>query len=200
MCRLSIQEEYSMSTVVADMSVSVDGFVADPAGAVDRVFAWYTKPQPAAQPTEGASEADAYGLRVIVYGRRTFDQAKGWGGRHPTGVPVIVLTHTVPDGWPREGSAVSFVTDGIESAMEQARATAGDGVIALGSPTIIQQCLNLGLVDRIQIKVVPVLLGAGIRLFGDLAGDPIELENPTVVEGNGVTHLHYRVPDQRRPS
>jgi len=70
-------------------------------------------------------------------------------------------------------------------------------VIALGSPSIIQQCLNLRLVDRIQVKLVPLLLGAGVRLFGDLAGDPVELENPTVVEGNGVTHLHYRVPDQR---
>ena len=185
-----------MSTVVADMSVSLDGFVADPAGEVDRVFAWYAKPQPASQPAEGPSEAGAPGLRVIVYGRRTFDQAKGWNGQHPTGAPVIVVTHDAPDGWPREAAAVSFVTDGIESAMEQAKAIAGDGVIALGSPSIIQQCLNLRLVDRIQVKVVPLLLGAGIRLFGDLTRDPVELENPTVVEGNGVTHLHYRVPDQ----
>ena len=186
-----------MSTVVADMSVSLDGFVADPAGGVDRVFAWYAKPQPASQPPEQPGKAGASGLRVIVYGRRTFDQANGWGGHHPTGVPVIVVAHNVPDGWPREGAAVSFVTDGIESAMAQAEAIAGEGVIALGSPSIIQQCLNLRLVDRIQVKLVPLLLGAGVHLFGDLAGDPVELENPTVVEGNGVTHLHYRVPDPR---
>jgi dihydrofolate reductase len=187
-----------MSTVVADMSVSLDGFVADPTGGVDRVFAWYAKPQPAAQPAEPAGEAAAFGLRVIVYGRRTFDQAKGWDGQHPTGAPVIVVTHEVPDGWPREGSTVSFVTDGIESAIKNAEAIAGDGVIALGSPSIIQQCLNLGMVDRIQVKVVPLLLGAGIRLFGELAGDPVELENPTLVEGNGVTHLRYVVPSDRR--
>lgn len=71
-------------------------------------------------------------------------------------------------------------------------------MIAPGSPSIIQQCLNLGVVDRIQVKVVPPLLGAGIRLFGDLTGDPVELENPTVLEGNGVTHLHYRVPAKRQ--
>lgn len=189
-----------MSTVVADMSVSLDGFVADPAGGVDRVFAWYAKAQPPAQPVDPSGEAATFGLRVIVYGRRTFDQAKGWDGRHPTGAPVIVVTHEVPDGWPREGSAVSFVTDGIESAMKEAEAVAGDGVIALGSPSIIQQCLNLGMVDRIQVKVVAVLLGAGIRLFGDLAGGPVELENPTVVEGNGVTHLHYAVSDRPKAS
>ncbi|MGA9856596.1 MAG: dihydrofolate reductase family protein [Solirubrobacteraceae bacterium] len=183
-----------MSTVVADMSVSLDGYVADPAGGVDQVFAWYGKPQPAAQATEPSDEGAAFGLRVIVYGRRTFDQANGWNGQHPTGAPVIVVTHEVPDGWPRKGSSVSFVTDGIETAMSEAATIAGDGVIALGSPSIIQQCLNLGIVDRIQVKVVPVLLGAGIRLFGAITGDPIELENPTVVEGNGVTHLHYELP------
>lgn len=189
-----------MSTVVADMSVSLDGFVADPAGGVDRVFAWYGKPQPAAHPTEPSAEAAAFGLGVIVYGRRTFDQARGWDGQHPTGAPVIVVTHEIPDGWPREGSSVSFVTEGIEDAMRKAEAIAGDGVIALGSPSIIQQCLNLGTVDRIQVKVVPVLLGAGIRLFGDLDGGPVELENPTVIEGNGVTHLHYGVLKSRTAS
>lgn len=182
-----------MSTVVADMSVSLDGFVADPAGGVEQVFAWYGKPQPPAQPVNPAGEASAFGLRVIVYGRRTFEQANGWNGRHPTGAPVIVVTHEVPDGWPRSDSTVSFVTEGIEAAMLEASAVAGDGVIALGSPSVIQQCINLGLVDRVQVKLVPVLLGAGIRLFGDLVDGPIELENPTVVEGNGVTSLHYAV-------
>ena len=187
-----------MSTVVADMSVSLDGFVADPGGGVDRVFAWYAKPQPTAQPVEPSREAAAFDVGVIVYGRRTFEQANGWNGAHPTGAPVIVVTHTVPDGWPRDGSTVSFATDGIESAMRDASATAGDGVVALGSPSIIQQCLNLGIVDRIQVKLVPVLLGAGIRLFGDLAGGPMELDDPKVVEGNGVTHLHYAVPNAGR--
>ncbi|MGO9752294.1 MAG: dihydrofolate reductase family protein [Solirubrobacteraceae bacterium] len=186
-----------MSTVVADMSVSLDGFVADPAGGVERVFAWYAKPQPAAQLAEPSGEAAAIGLRVIVYGRRTFEQANGWDGQHPTGAPVIVVTHELPDGWPREGSTVSFVTDGIEHAINKAAAIAADGVIALGSPSIIQQCLNLGVVDRIQVKLVPVLLGAGIRLFADLAADPIDLENPEIVEGNGVTHLHYAVPSAK---
>ncbi len=186
-----------MAYVVADMSVSLDGFVADATDGVQDVFAWYGKPQPAHSPREPAGEADAMGLGVIVYGRRTFDLAHGWNGRHPTGAPVVVVTHSVPEGWPREGSTVSFDTAGIESAMVAAGKIAGDNVIALGSPSIIQQCLALGLVDRIQVKLVPLLLGGGIRMFGTLAAAPVELSNPQVTEGNGVTHLYY---DVIRPS
>src|SRR5260370_40587353 len=134
-----------MATVVADMSMSLDGFVAAPDDGVDRVFAWYSKPQPASQPAEGPSEPGAAGLQVIVAGRRTFNTAKGWGGQHPMGVPVIVVTHQVPDGWPRPGSAVSFDTGGIESAMRKAEEIAADGVIALASPSIFQQRHHLDL-------------------------------------------------------
>jgi dihydrofolate reductase len=182
-----------MATVVADMSVSLDGFVADSADRADKVFTWYGKPQPEQSPREPTGEADAMGLGVIVYGRRTFEVAHGWNGRHPTGAPVVIVTHSVPDGWPRADSTVSFDTAGIQSAMATAAEIAGDKVIALGSPSIIQQCLAQGMVDRIQVKVVPVLLGAGIRLFGPLAGDPIELDDPEVIQGNGVTHLYYTV-------
>ncbi|MGH3303616.1 MAG: dihydrofolate reductase family protein [Streptosporangiaceae bacterium] len=182
-----------MTTVVADMSVSLDGFVADSADRADKVFTWYGKPQPEQSPREPTGEAVGMGLGVIVYGRRTFDVARGWNGRHPTGAPVVVVTHSVPAGWPRQNSTVSFDTAGIQSAMATAAEIAGDKVIALGSPSIIQQCLALGMVDRIQVKVVPVLLGNGIRLFGTLGTDPIELDDPEVTEGNGVTHLYYTI-------
>ena len=182
-----------MSQVVADMSVSLDGFVADPDDGVQDVFAWYGRPQPEQSPREPAGEAAAMGVGVIVYGRRTFELARGWDGRHPTGAPVVVLTHTIPEGWPRADSTVSFDTAGIESAVAMAGKIAGDKVIALGSPSIIQQCLALGLVDRIQVKLVPVLLGDGIPMFGSLATAPLELGNPQVWQGNGVTHLHYDV-------
>lgn len=96
-----------MTTVIADMSVSLDGFVADTSDDIGKIVAWYGKPQPATQPAEAASgEAEAAGIGVIVYGRRTFDVARGWGGHHPTGAPVLVVTHQVPDGWPRENSTV----------------------------------------------------------------------------------------------
>jgi dihydrofolate reductase len=187
-----------MGAVVADMSVSLDGFVADTADRADKVFTWYGKPQPEQSPHEPSGEADAMGLGVIVYGRRTFEVAHGWDGRHPTGAPVVVVTHSIPDGWPRPDSTVSFDTTGVSSAMATAAEIAGDNVIALGSPSIIQQCLALGVVDRIQVKVVPVLLGNGIPLFGSLPGDPIELDDPEVIQGNGVTHLYYNVA--KRPS
>lgn len=108
-----------MPAVVADMSMSLDGFIADPNDGVDSVFAWYGKPQPPRQ-AEGAPERDSPGLGVIVYGRRTFEVAKGWDGKHPMGVPVIVVTHSIPQGWPRPGSTVMFVTGAIEHAIEQA--------------------------------------------------------------------------------
>lgn len=142
---------------------------------------------------EGAPERDSPGLGVIVYGRRTFEIAKGWDGKHPMGVPVIVVTHSIPQGWPRPGSTVMFVTGGIEHAVEQAKAIAGEGTVALGSPSVTQQRLDLGLLDRVQVSLVPLLLGSGIRFFEYLASAPIELEGPTVNEGNGVTHLSYRV-------
>jgi dihydrofolate reductase len=185
-----------MAQVVADMSVSLDGFVADSADRADKVFTWYGKPQPEQSPREPTGEADAMGLGVIVYGRRTFDVAHGWNGHHPTGAPVVVVTHSVPEGWPRPDSTVSFDT-GVQSAMAKAAELAGDNVIALGSPSIIQQCLALGMVDRIQVKVVPVLLGEGIRLFGTLTSGPVELDDPEVIQGNGVTHLYYTVPRQK---
>ncbi len=186
-----------MATVVADMSVSLDGFVADPADSVEHVFAWYGEPQPRTQPTEPRADDPAPSLRVIVYGRRTFELARGWGGAHPTGRTVIVVTHRLPEGWPQPGSSVSFVTLGFKLAMERAAAVAGPGVVALGSPSVIQQGLNLGLVDRIQVKMVPVLLGTGIRLFDNLTSGPIKLEGPVVTEGNAVTHLTYHVSGRR---
>lgn len=179
-----------MGTVVADMSVSLDGFVADCRDGVEHIFSWYGKPQPESVAGDSGTAA---GLGVIVYGRRTFEVANGWDGNHPVGVPVIVVTHEVPEGWPRENSTVSFDTGGIESAMRSAAEIAGDLTIALGSPSIIQQCLDLGLVDRIQVKIVPVLIGDGIRLFGRLAAAPVELGDPEIGQGNGVTHLYYDV-------
>jgi len=187
-----------MGRVVADMSVSLDGFVAGPHDEMGHVFSWYGRPQPT--PPDAATKAGSggLGLGVIVYGRRTFDVANGWGGAHPTGAPVLVVTHRLPEGWPREGSSVDFATQGVEGAMERAQQIAGRRDVALGSPSIIQQCLNLGLVDRIQVKVVPVLLGNGIRLFENLTAAPLELEDPEVIEGNGVTHLYYQVPRSPR--
>ena len=131
-------------------------------------------------------------LGAVLTGRRTFEVAHGWGGKHAWG-PAFVLTHHVPAGWPRPDSTVHFVTDGIESAVRQARAAAGGKSVGVHGADTIQQCLNAGLLDEIHVDVAAVLLGSGVRLFDHLAGTPVALGDPTVVAGVGVTHLRYPV-------
>jgi dihydrofolate reductase len=100
----------------------------------------------------------------------------------------------MPDGWPREDApTTTIVLDGVESAIAQAKEVAGDNVVGVAGPNVIQQCLNLGLIDELNVELVPVLLGEGIRFFGDLAAPPVMLEDPTVIEGTRVTHLAFKV-------
>ena len=195
-----------MTKVVAIMSMSLDGYVADPEDGVAEVFDWYFGSGDVEVPTGGSapmtfrvSEPSAEhlrtltsGLGAVLTGRRTFEVADGWGGNHAWG-PAFVLTHHVPDGWPRSGSTVHFVTDGLESAVAQAKdAAAGKSVAVHGADTI-QQCLNAGLLDELTIDVASVLLGSGVRLFDHLAATPAVLGDPTVTSGVGVTHLRYPV-------
>ena len=104
-----------------------------------------------------------------------------------------MLTHTIPNGWPRPGSSVYFVTDGIHSAVKQAGTAAAGKAVAVHGAETIQQCLNAGLLDEIQVDIAAVLLGSGVRLFDHLAGAPIKLGNPKTIPGVGVTHLRYPV-------
>ena len=132
------------------------------------------------------------GLGAVLTGRRTFEVAQGWGGNHAWG-PAFVLTHNIPDGWPRPDSTVHFVTDGLESAVRQAKAAAGEKSVGVHGADTIQQLLNAGLLDEISVDVAALLLGSGVRLFDHLAGTPAVLGNPTVIQGVGVTHLRYPV-------
>jgi dihydrofolate reductase len=192
-----------MATVIASMSMSLDGFIADPSDGTEQVFGWYfngdtTVPTAAAWLTFRTSEASAEVMRdalanvgALISGRRLFDVASGWGGTHPMGVPVFVVTHKAPDDWPHEG--FTFVTDGVESAVAQAKVVAGDKRVAVASPKIAQQCLDAGLLDEVHVDLVPVLLGAGIPFFENLTHSPVDLDDPRVTEGTGVTHLAYKV-------
>jgi dihydrofolate reductase len=128
-----------------------------------------------------------------VTGRRTFDITNGWGGSPPLGVPTFVVTHTVSQEWVYEGSPFTFVTDGVESAVGQAKAVAGDKDVAVGAASIVQQCIRAGLLDEIHVDLVPVLLGGGVRLFEHLGSTPIGLERTRVIEAPSVTHLTFRV-------
>ena len=131
-------------------------------------------------------------LGAVLTGRRTFDVAQGWGGNHAWG-PAFVLTHNIPAGWPRPGSTVHFVTDGIESAVSQARVAAAGKAVGVHGADTIQQLLNAGLLDEIHVDIAAVLLGSGVRLFDHLTGMPAVLGNPTVIAGAGVTHMRYPV-------
>jgi dihydrofolate reductase len=197
-----------MSKVIANMSVSLDGFVNHPTDGVDTLFAWYSRGDvvtESAQPERWefrTSEEEARVLAdvkdttgALLYGRRTFDEAGGWGGTHPVGAPVVVLTHNVPEGWPRPGASIHFVTEGgVEAAVARARELAGpDRNVAVGSPDLISQCLNAGLLDELTFDLVACLLGEGTRFLDNLKDTPYELEQTGVRPGNGVTHLAYRV-------
>jgi dihydrofolate reductase len=166
--------------LVAEMAMSLDGFVADADDGMLRL-----------EPRDAAPPGEVVG--AVICGRRSFDITGGWCGHHPLDAPVFVVTHSVPYGWPKDGVPVEFVTDGIESALDRARAGAGGGTVAVASPSLAQQYLDAGLLDRIRVTVVPVLLGDGVRFFGRLAHAPILLEGVNVVEGRDVTHLTYRV-------
>jgi dihydrofolate reductase len=130
---------------------------------------------------------------AVVTGRRDFDVSNAWGGESPLGVPIFVVTHSVPPEWAGPDSPFTFVTDGVESALAQARAVAGDKDIDIGGSTIVQQCLKGGWLDEIEIHLAPVLLGEGVRLFDHLGAQPHNLEILRVVDTPYVTHLRYRV-------
>ena len=200
------RKERAMSKLVAIMSMSLDGYVADGSDGVAEVFDWYMNSGDVEFHTGGSdpmtfkvSEPSAEHLRdlwselgAVLTGRRTFDVADGWGGNHAWG-PAFVLTHDIPAGWPRPNSTVHFVTDGIESAVKQAKAAAAGKSVAVHGADTIQQLLNAGLLDELSIDIAAVLLGSGVRLFDHLAATPTVLGNPTAIAGVGVTHLRYPV-------
>ena len=133
-------------------------------------------------------------IGALVTGRRTFDITNGWGGRHPIGEESRSSSCiSAPDGWDYEGSPFTFVTDGVESAVEQARAAAGEKNVAVGAASLVQQCLRAGLLDEVHVDVVPVLLGDGVRLFDNLGSEPIELERTGLMADPDVTHMTFRV-------
>lgn len=191
--------------VVAGFSTSLDGFVAGLDDRVGPLFDWlfngtvevtsprypitYTMSPASARYWTRATE----GLSTMVCGRRVFDHTAGWGGRPPGRGRAFVVTHRPPEDWASfPDSPFTFVTSGVADAVAQAQAT-GLGSVGVCGPTIARQCLALGLLDEVRIDLVPVLLGKGIRYFEDLGDTAAEFHRTEVVEGDGVTHLRYRV-------
>lgn len=198
-----------MSKLIGIMTMSLDGFVADRDGHVGDVMCWYMASGDTEVHTGGrdpmtlrmsAASADCYRaltatLGAVLTGRRTFETADGWGGQHAWG-PAFVLTHHVPPGWPRPDASVTFVTDGLESAVRQAKAAARGKAVGVHGADTIRQLLAAGLLDELHLDVAALLMGSGVRLFEEVTGPPTFLGTPTVVAGVGVTHLRYVI----RPS
>jgi dihydrofolate reductase len=195
-----------MTKVFAQASVSLDGYIAGPGGSgFDRLFAWCTAGDvetPSRQPerliyrTGSATAAYLQELLddtgAIVVGRRLFDATNGWGGSHPLGVPVFVVTHQPPDGSDTD-APFSFVTEGVAAAIEQAKAVAGGKKVGIGPGSTVGQALEAGLVDEFRVDLVPVTLGDGVRMLDGLSNQPRDFGTPRVIEGIGVTHLIYQV-------
>ncbi|HYK11695.1 MAG TPA: dihydrofolate reductase family protein [Gemmatimonadales bacterium] len=193
-----------MSKVIALMSMSLDGYVANLNDGVAEVFNWYftsgnvefqsggSDPMTFKVSMQSAGHLRGLASEVgaVLTGRRTFEVAHGWGGNNPWG-PAFVLTHQIPAGWPRPNSTVHFVTDGLERAVKQAKAAASGKSVGVHGADTIQQLLNAGLLDEIHVDIAAVLLGSGVRLFDHLNATPAVLGNPTVIAGVGVTHLRY---------
>jgi len=197
-----------MATVLAGFTMSLDGFIANPDDSTEGLFDWFDSGDtevvlPNGKMTVRVSPATAMVLRdlwqtvgAFVTGRRMFDIAHGWGGSHPLNVPTFVVSHSIPElpeGWPRDDVPFTFVTDGLENAIEQAKKVAGEKLVILAGANVAQQALKAGLLDEIEIDLVPVLLGRGIRLFEYLGVEPIKLERTIVVLAPDVTHLRFRV-------
>ena len=196
-----------MSKVTVDISMSVDGFVAGPhqsldnplgEGAEDRLHRWmFEEAEANAAELQGITAAGAFimGRNMFSPGRGDWDlEWKGWWGDEPPyHRPVFVLTHHPRPVLPMNGGTTfTFVTDGIESALAQAREAAGGGDIAIaGGAHTVNQYLAAGRIDELRLHVAPVLLGAGERLFdgvGDLTLEPLGVRGTDL-----VTHLRYRV-------
>jgi dihydrofolate reductase len=199
--------ETTMTKVYTGASMSLDGYVAGPnESGFEHLFAWYQAGDnefPTAMPpmTFNLTDAGAAHVRevigmsgALVVGRRLFDFTHAWGGRHPMDCKVVVLTHSVPDGWEQDGESFVFVTEGIEAAIDTAKKIAGDRGVGLNAGTIASQALSAGLLDEVWIDLVPVLLGGGTPFFEGVTGMPVLLDGPyQVTEDERVTHLRYRV-------
>jgi len=193
-----------MGKVFTHMTMSLDGFIAEPDDQIGELFEWYeagdvSVPSASENISFAVDEASADVLReltenvgALVAGRRLFDIAGGWNDSHPAGAPVVVVTHSAPaDGaerWPR----TTFV-DGVEPAVAKAREIAGDKDVTIASANITQQALDLGLVDEVCVSLVPVLFGEGVPYFAKLDRGHVLLEDPVVVQGRRALHLRYPV-------
>lgn len=193
-----------MGKIFSHMTMSLDGYIADPKDQVGELFDWYNAgkvkvPSASADISFQVDEKSAEVLHeltanvgALVSGRRLFDVAKGWNDNHPVGAPVVVVTHNPPVNAAKAFPKTTFIA-GVGPAIARAREIAGEKNITIASANIIQQALKLGLVDEVCISLVPVLFGEGISYFSKLDDGHKMLEDPVVVQGRRALHLRYKV-------
>lgn len=196
-----------MSATVLYMSMTLDGFIAGPNERMDnglgdgggRLHEWAieggggVESLRAVGGVNGQVIDEFMSTGAVVAGRRTFEPAGGWGGDHHDGVPIFIYSRRKPgidiSQWP----LVTYVPD-VETAMTQAKQAAGERNVLVHGAAIAQLALTAGVLDELELHVIPVLFGQGRRLFEGLAPEQIELERTRILEGeDGVTHMHYRV-------
>ena len=189
-------------SVVASLAMSIDGFIADPDDGCEELFGFYENGETELKIAEGwpTFHMDEPSLTLFreavgrigchVVGRRLYDITNGWGGHPGNEAPIVVVTHEPPSQHP--GGVPYHFLAGIEPAIERARELAGDLDVVIGGASCARQALDAGLLDIIDISLVPVVLGAGVPWFAGANG-PARLSDPVVHEGRGVTHLRYRV-------
>jgi dihydrofolate reductase len=191
-----------MGKVIVDVSMSLDGFMTasgqtaeEPMGEGGlRLMEWAMGPD---ERGRELLEGWVSGLGASIAGRTTYDTSlEWWGADGPSGSdrrPVFVVTHTAPEESPENG-VYTFVTEGIEHALDQAQAVAGErDVTVMGGANLTGQYLAAGLVDEIQVHIVPVLFGRGTRMFEDIGADHLSLAPTEVVETTDALHVRYRI-------
>lgn len=191
-----------MAASVLYMSMSLDGYIAGPNDGPDnpggdgfgRLHEWFYRNDEFIRPPgpAGALFDEMAATGALLAGRRTAEQVNHWGGDHHDGVRIFVLSHRPPDSSVARYPLVTYVTDGIVSAMAQAKAAADDRSVAVHGAYTAQRALEAGVLDELQIHQVPVLLGRGLRLF-DVLPSRMELEIVRVIDTPDATHIRYRV-------
>ena len=182
-----------MVTVTAGMTMSLDGYVAAADGSVAQLYPDLSELRETTYMRAAIEETGA-----VLMGRRTFEMGDpdSYVGEYEFQVPIFVVTHDPPAVAPKQDEHLTFtfVTEGVEAAVEQAKAAAGEKVVqVVGGPTVIQQLLAKGLVDELRVDVMPVVLGGGLRLFDGVAAAQVRLEKNDVQEIGARTSLSFRV-------
>ena len=191
-----------MSASVLYMSMSLDGYIAGPndepgnpgGDGFGRLHDWYGDSQPSgAGPSKASAEFldEMNATGAVLAGRRTVEQVDHYNGHHH-GVPIFVPSHRPPGPSVANYPLVTYVSDGIESAMAQAKAAAGDRNVVVHGAYTAQRALEAGVLDELQIHQIPVLLGQGLRMF-DVLPSPVELDVVRVIDTPEATHIRYRV-------